>query len=70
MLTDPANCARCEDYAGPMRGLGDAVHAVTKVTGISAAVKAVGGKACGGCAERRAALNAALPLPDTIGEEH
>ena len=64
MLTNAETCARCEDYDGPMRGLGDAVHAVTKITGIAAAVKAVGGKNCG-CQERRAALNESVPMPDT-----
>jgi hypothetical protein len=45
-------CARCPQYDGPIRGFGDVVHAVTKVAGI---------KACGGCQQRRDALNRALP---------
>ena len=45
-------------------GLGDAVEAVAKVTGIAAAVEvveAVTGKPCG-CAGRKAALNKAVPF--------
>jgi hypothetical protein len=41
------------------------VHAVTKATGIDAAARLLnGGHPCGGCAQRRAALNRAIPLPD------
>tara|TARA_R110001632_G_scaffold32749_2_gene84465 strand:+ start:295 stop:546 length:252 start_codon:yes stop_codon:yes gene_type:complete len=45
-------------------GLGDAVEAVAKVTGIAAATKAVEavtGKPCG-CQGRKAALNKAVPF--------
>ena len=54
-------CARCEAYSGPLRGLGDVVEAVTVATGVKSVVKAVVGD-CGGCAKRRAALNAAAPI--------
>jgi hypothetical protein len=59
-------CSLCEHYAGPCRGLGDRVAAVAAVTGIAWAAKKVErvtGKPCG-CAERRAALNKALPETD------
>jgi hypothetical protein len=48
----------------PLRGLGDAVAAVTEATGIAAAVKAVSkalGKDCG-CGKRRQALNERFPF--------
>jgi hypothetical protein len=57
-------CIGCADYMNPPRGAGDVVHAITTATGIGAAVKAVTGGDCGGCAKRRAALNAALPFTD------
>ena len=56
-------CSVCSKYEGCPRGLGDVVHAVAAATGISAAVNFVSGGNCG-CAERRAALNAAVPFPD------
>lgn len=59
-------CSVCDRYEGPARGAGDIVHKVATITGISSAAKAVErmtGKPCG-CAERRAALNAALPISD------
>jgi hypothetical protein len=45
-------CAQCKHYEGPVRGAGDVVHAVTTATGIARVVGS-----CGGCAERRVALN-------------
>jgi hypothetical protein len=54
-------CRHCDHYDGPPRGAGDVVAIVTAFTGIDRAVKATVGKNCG-CAERRAALNRALPL--------
>lgn len=63
---DDARCASCRHYAGAMRGLGDVVHAAARMTGVSLAANAIAkarGKPCG-CAERRAALNAAVPFPD------
>ena len=44
-----------------MRGLGDVVEKVAKVTGIAAAVKSVTGDDCG-CAARRDALNRVFPF--------
>jgi hypothetical protein len=47
------------------------VHRVARATGIATVAKAVEratGKPCG-CAQRRAALNAALPLPDESTDE-
>jgi hypothetical protein len=61
----------CEQYDGPARGAGDIVHRVARATGIATVAKAVErvtGKPCG-CKERRAALNAALPLPDESTDE-
>lgn len=58
----PSKCAECRNYAGRMRGFGDIVAAVTKVTGLDAIASRVS-KDCG-CGRRRAALNAALPLTD------
>ena len=57
-------CALCDSYDGPMRGLGDAVDAATSLLRI----KQIVGD-CGGCAQRRAALNAALPFTDSTEEE-
>lgn len=60
-------CGICPHYDGPPRGAGDIVHSVAVATGIAAAaafIERKTGKPCG-CAERRAALNASLPLTDT-----
>lgn len=54
-------CARCSSYEGPSRGLGDVVHKVAQVTGVSAVFKRVVAENCG-CAGRRAALNRAMPF--------
>ena len=57
----------CEHYKGPPRGLGDAIHAVARATGVHRAVKAVEaatGVQCG-CEERRAALNRIAPAPES-----
>lgn len=62
----PGVCSICESYDGPARGAGDVVHTIARVTGVSRVVKTVErvtGKPCG-CAERRAALNAAAPFSD------
>lgn len=56
-------CTLCESYEGPCRGLGDRVAAVASFTGLATVAKTVErvtGKPCG-CAQRRAALNAAMP---------
>ena len=63
--TDDARCAACPSYAGSSRGLGDVVHSVAVATGIDAVARKVG---CGGCAQRRAALNAAVPFTDRDGK--
>ena len=49
-------CAQCAHYDGPARGLGDRVHNVLGAIGVHKIVRD-----CGGCAARRAALNAAMP---------
>lgn len=55
-------CRLCDHYDGPPRGAGDVVAIVTAFTGVDRAVKRMVGGDCGGCAARRAALNAAIPL--------
>jgi len=67
--TDAQRCATCPKYLGRMRGAGDVVHAIAKATGVAAVAERVAGGSCGGCAARRAALNAALPFSDTRGKE-
>lgn len=57
-------CRICEHYEGPPRGAGDIIHAVTTTTGIARAADWMTGGKCGGCAARRAALNAAMPFTD------
>jgi hypothetical protein len=53
-------CARCAAYEGPIRGAGDAVKLVANALGI---------KTCGGCQQRREALNRLLPAPqETLGD--
>ena len=59
----PGVCSICDRYDGPARGAGDVVHSIAKATGIATIVRRVSGGDCG-CAKRRAALNAALPLAD------
>lgn len=66
--TNAEKCSTCSKYRGRPRGLGDVVHSITTVTGIAKAVDTVTG-GCGGCAARRAALNAAVPFSDTPKEE-
>lgn len=44
-----------------MQGLGDAIEAVTKATGVKAVVEKVLGKDCG-CYERQAKLNQMVPF--------
>lgn len=51
-------CAQCE-YRNGLRGLGDAVATITTVFGI---------KPCGGCKERQAAMNAAVPFRGNCGK--
>ena len=69
--TTPEKCAACSEYSGPSRGIGDMIHNIAEKTGISTVVKFVSdatGKDCG-CAERRAALNEALPFTDKTQQE-
>ena len=47
-------CARCAHYLGTARGLGDVVASVTKSVGLTP---------CGGCQQRREALNKIAPNP-------
>jgi hypothetical protein len=51
-----------------MKGLGDVVEHVAKVTGVAAAVKAVAGDDCG-CAARRDALNRAFPFNKEVNNK-
>ena len=53
-------CSRCDKYDGPLRGLGDVVHTVLTYTGAGAVAKAIAPNCK--CTERRARLNAALPI--------
>ena len=57
-----ADCSTCPHYSGRFRGLGDVVHAVAKATGVAAVASALPFDCK--CAQRRAALNAAVPIPD------
>lgn len=62
-------CNACDRYDGPARGIGDVVANVAEATGVAAAARVVEkatGKPCG-CAERRAALNKAVPFTDQGG---
>jgi hypothetical protein len=52
-------CAACPHYEGPLRGLGDVVHAVATVTGVAAVVKTVAPDC--GCQKRREKLNRQFP---------
>jgi hypothetical protein len=58
----PGVCSVCAKYEGPPRGLGDAVHSFAVTLGLDRVVESVVGDC--GCAQRRAALNAALPFTD------
>ena len=60
--TPPRVCAGCTHYDGPSRGLGDTVHTVLEATGVHRIVKP-----CGGCAERRRALNEKFPSSANAG---
>jgi len=51
-----------------MKGLGDVVEHVAKVTGIAAAVKAFVGDDCG-CAARRDALNREFPFKKEVNNK-
>lgn len=63
----PGVCSVCAKYEGPPRGLGDAVHSFAVTLGVDRVVESVVGDC--GCAERRAALNAALPFTDEAPKE-
>ena len=58
-------CARCPNWIGPPRGLGDVVHLVAQATRIDRLAATVAPDCR--CAERRAALNAAVPFADKGG---
>lgn len=64
----PESCAGCIDKVEPITGAGDIVHAATVLTGAKRLFHAVAGD-CGGCAQRRAALNAALPFTDELRKD-
>ena len=55
-------CDTCRMYSGKPRGLGDVVAMAATVTGVAAVVDVVAPNC--GCAERRAALNRAVPFTD------
>ena len=60
------DCAGCDFYAGPPRGLGDRIARVTQATGIDRVFEAtsgVTGRDCG-CAKRRKKLNEQFPAKD------
>ena len=57
-------CAMCGYYDGPLRGLGDVVDAAATLLRL----KQIIGD-CGGCAQRRADLNAAIPFDDGSSKE-
>jgi len=63
----PGVCAVCDKYRGCSRGIGDTIHIVATATGIAKAVEKIAGNDCG-CAQRRAALNAAMPFTDRSRE--
>lgn len=52
----PQVCRVCLHYDGPSRGLGDTVYKALDAVGAHRVIKA-----CGGCAERRKALNEKFP---------
>jgi hypothetical protein len=54
-------------YSGKPRGLGDVVAMAATVTGVAAVVDVVAPNC--GCAERRAALNRAVPFTDKPTQE-
>jgi hypothetical protein len=56
----PGVCLRCDSYEGPDRGLGDTAHRVIRSVGLDRVVP----KGCGGCSQRRAALNRIVPFGD------
>ena len=58
------DCASCDQYLGPDRGLGDKISKVIKVTGIEKAVKLVSKSRGCGCGKRRAKLNKAFPFKE------
>lgn len=62
----PTVCAGCTHYDGPPRGLGDTVHTVIEATGVGTVVRTVLGN-CGGCAQRRQALNEKFPSSANAG---
>jgi hypothetical protein len=64
--TTAERCGACVEYRGRLRGMGDVVAKVAEATGVATVARVVEkatGKPCG-CAERRAALNKALPFTD------
>jgi len=55
------DCAGCDRYSGPPRGLGDQVHSALSTFGVDRLVKAVmPGNDCG-CRKRRSKLNQLVP---------
>tara|TARA_R110001592_G_scaffold122620_3_gene329557 strand:+ start:8662 stop:8940 length:279 start_codon:yes stop_codon:yes gene_type:complete len=55
----PESCEKCEKYSGPSRGVGDRIKAITDKIGI---------KPCSGCASRRAKLNRATQVAESIAK--
>lgn len=60
----PSDCASCSSYEGKIRGAGDVVAKVAKVTGIEKAVQAITKGECN-CGKRRASLNKQFPIGGT-----
>jgi hypothetical protein len=57
-VPSPGVCSVCPHYDGPVRGLGDVIHRVAEVTGVSKVIP----KSCG-CQKRREVLNEIVPNP-------
>jgi len=55
-------CKICDHYKGPVRGLGDVIHNVARLTGLEKLTK-ISGKPCN-CAARRKSLNERFPSGD------
>lgn len=68
---ESADCASCDRYTGPSRGLGDKIAKAAKLTGAATIVNLVSTiteKDCG-CGKRRAKLNEAFPTRNDNGSD-
>jgi len=57
----PGVCRICPHHGGWPRGLGDVVHALAKLTGLTRLAP----RSCGGCERRRQRLNGTAPTAPT-----